>query len=764
MNENGRYRELEARVRDERARLEGVRADYEVIMRSRFHALRMLWFSLKQLFGFSSSSDVYAAWSTGVELSLTGSRRKSRAKGRNDVAPAAGLTEEETALVTAWNERVAARPMSESPLVTLIVPFFDRRDLTVRCLQSIADSWFESLEVQFVLVDDGSTDQTCAVVTRLDGVEYVRSAKNEGFVRACNRGAALARAKYVCFLNNDTVVRDGWLDYLVNTLEHDGAVGVAGSKLVFPDGKLQEAGSILWRDGTGWNVGRGEHADDPRYNFLRDVDYVSGASLIVRADLFRRLGGFSEALRPAYYEDADLCFGARAEGYRVVYQPRSVVVHEDGGSSEDAASGAKRFQEINRPKFCAKWQAELDEHLDNSRANVPVAARRYCSDPRVLVIDSYVPMYDREAGSLRLMHVVKMLRQAGYGVVFLPDNYAPLQPYTNELQQLGVEVLHHFDGGRTPQESLEQALPYIDVAWISRTELFDKYEPLLRRNANVRIVYDTVDLGHVRNRRKAEVHGESDRQWQELQRQETSAARRADASIAVTAEEQNVLRELGARDVFVVPTIHEPRVSEDRSFEASSGLLFIGNYHHLPNVDAVGWLCKEVMPIVWRALPDVTLTLLGSNAPREVEALAADRVSVPGYVRDVEPFFLRSRIFVAPLRFGAGMKGKIGQALEYALPVVTTAVGAEGIGLRDGENASVVAAEPEAFAQAIVALYNDAERWRRYSRAAAATIEPFTPDAVRPRLLEIFDRVRSLTLICGERPRKQDERHTEMSK
>ncbi|HKE36764.1 MAG TPA: glycosyltransferase, partial [Candidatus Baltobacteraceae bacterium] len=398
-------------------------------------------------------------------------------------------------------------------------------------------------------------------------------------------------------------------------------------------------------------------------------------------------------------------------------------------------------------KFREKWSEALERHFENARSNVPAAMRRHCKGPQVLIIDSYVPLYDKEAGSLRLMYVVKMLRQAGYGVVFLPDNYAPLQPYTNELQQLGVEVLHHFDGGRTPQASLEHVLPCIDVAWISRTELYDKYEPLLRRNANVRIIYDTVDLNHVRKRRKAEVHGESDREWEDLKRREASAARRADASIAVTPEEQSVLRELGAREAFVVPT-HEPRVDGDRSFEASSGLLFIGNYNHPPNVDAVRWLCKDVMPIVWRSLPDVTLTLLGSNPPPEVNSLAADRVTVTGYVRDVAPYFLRSRVFVAPLRFGAGMKGKIGQACEYALPVITTPVGAEGIGLHDGENASVVAADAEAFARAIVVLYGDAERWQRYSRAAAKTLEPFTPEAVRPRLLDIF----SVTLSRSPEP------------
>src|SRR5262249_5522780 len=151
--------------------------------------------------------------------------------------------------------------------------------------------------------------------------------------------------------------------------------------------------------------------------------------------------------------------------------------------------------------------------------------------------------------------------------------------------------------------------------------------------------------------------------------------------------------ELGAREVFVVPNVHEVRAA-DRSFAPSSGLLFIGNYHHPPNLDAVRWLRAEVMPVVWRSLPDVTLTLLGSNPPPEISGLAGDNVTVTGYVRDVEPYFLKSRIFVAPLRYGAGMKGKIGHALEYALPVVTTPIGAEGVGLRDGENASIVAADP----------------------------------------------------------------------
>jgi O-antigen biosynthesis protein len=734
--DRGRSRELAARLSEERSRLESVRADYETITQSRFHALRMLWFSLKQLFGVAGAADVYATWSRGVTPNLTGRRARSRQRG-------AAMPDADKMLIEAWNRRAAARAMSERPLVTVVIPVFDQRDVTVRCLRSIADTWFESLDVQFVVSDDGSSDGTAETVTCLEGVDYVRGSRNEGFVRACNRGASLARGRYVCFLNNDTVVRDGWLDHLVSTAEADGTIGVVGSKLVYPDGRLQEAGSIVWRDGTGWNVGRNESPDDPRYNFLRDADYVSGAALLVRKDLFERLGGFSEEFRPAYYEDADLCFGARALGYRVVYQPRSVVVHYDGASAGNDVDGAKRFQEINRPKFREKWARELERHLENDRANVAAASRGH-GRRTILIADSYVPLHDREAGSQRIHHIVKLLRRAGYGIVFLPDNYAPLQPYTSELQQMGVEVLHHVEGGRSQNEAIELALPSIDAAWVSRPHLFQKYEPLLRRNPAVRVIYDTVDLSHIRGRRKAELLGEAGDEWQQLQRIECEAARRADATVVVTPEERAVLEELGIRNVHVVPTIHEVAVAGGRRFQDSSGLLFIGNYNHPPNVDAVAWLCNEVMPIVWRSLPDVGVTLVGSNPSPAVFALRSERVRVIGYVPDASPYFRDARIFVAPLRWGAGVKGKIGQALQYALPVVTTPVGAEGLGLRDGENAAIAEAEPAAFAAAIVALYGDAQRWQRISDAAAATLRPFTPDEVFADLLAIFERLAEL--------------------
>lgn len=729
-----------------------LRDDYSTIMRSRFHALRMLWFSAKAVLGIQNPRDRYASWSPDLMPSFqdlrADAKRPETVRLPVPAAPAE-ISAQEQRLLASWKERTQTQPLSGEPLVCIVIPVYNKIDVTIHCMQSIADTWFESLPVQIVVVDDGSTDRTGAVISQLAGVDYIRNGINQGFVRACNRGASLSKAKYFCFLNNDTEVREAWLDHLVNVAEADETVGAVGSKLIYPDGKLQEAGGIIWRDASGWNYGRGEDPRDSRFNYLRDVDYCSGAALMVRRDLFERLGGFSEEYVPAYYEDADLCMGVRSLGYRVVYQPRSEVIHFEGVTSgTDLSSGTKKYQQINRPKFQAKWASVLEKHYENSPARVPAASRRLRGGKTVLVIDSYVPLYDKDAGSLRLMQIVKMLRDAGFHVIFLPDNYAALQPYTAELQALGVEVLHHIHGGKPLQKVLDLVLPLLDYAWICRPQLFKKYEKLIRRNAATRVLYDTIDLHFVRERREAELLGkEADESWKEIEQEELAAARAADATIVVTEGERQILAERGIENVFVVPTLHDPEFDGTRSFEDSAGILFIGGYNHTPNVDAAKWLCSEIMPRIWKRDPSVHLQLLGSNPPEDVQALAGDRVSVPGYVADVSGYFRESRVFVAPLRFGAGIKGKVGQALSYSLPVVLTDVAAEGFGFQDGRDC-LIANDADAFAEAVLRLLSDEQLWSNISKESARVLAPFGTAAMKPQIVKMLQGLKARALTA----------------
>jgi GT2 family glycosyltransferase/glycosyltransferase involved in cell wall biosynthesis len=631
------------------------------------------------------------------------------------------------------------------PLVTVIVPVYDDVAMTTACLRSLAEFPPTRARAEYVLVDDASPSDVAAHFASIPGLTVLRNGENLGFLRTCNRAARLSAAEYVVLLNNDTLVTAGWLDELVETAESDPSVGVVGAKLVYPNGTLQEAGGIVWREASGWNYGRGARPDDPPYEYVRDADYCSGAALLVRRSLWNRLGGFDERFAPAYYEDADLCFAARRAGFRVVYQPRSVVIHREGGTGgSDTSSGVKRHQALNQPVFREKWRDVLEtQHLENDAAQVQRAARRLQGARTVLIIDNYVPEPDRDAGSLRMVRMMRIMRELGYHVVFFPDNYHGSQPYTGDLQRLGIEVLYHVDGGPPPEERVRAALASADVVRIARPDIFEKYRRRLEQRPSLPVVYDTIDLHYVRTARELELRGDGVtaddwRRQREVKEQELGIARTADVTLTVTAIEKRILESEGVDNVHVVPLIHENR-KRTTDFEQTDGLLFIGGYNHKPNVDAALWLVRDIMPLVWQDFPSMRVTLLGSNVPQAVRELARDpRVDVTGYVPDVDPYFQGARLFVAPLRYGAGLKGKIAQSLEFGLPVVTTSIGAEGFDFTD-ERDALIADDAAAFAAAVMRLYSDRALWTRLSSASSARLAPFHPERVKELIAASFD-------------------------
>ena len=646
-----------------------------------------------------------------------------------------------------WLRDAAARRLKGSPDVTIVVPVFNQIDVTMRCLKSIllCDT---HIAIQIVIVDDSSTDSD-RFNLNLPGIDVIRNGVNLGFVHSCNRGASIASGRLIWFLNNDTVLKSGSLSSLVSRIESDPSISIVGSKLIYPDGRLQEAGGIIWSDGSAWNYGRNGNADDPIYNYARDVDYVSGASLMVRSEVFREIGGFDERFAPGYYEDVDLCFAVRELAGRVTYEPKSVVVHYEGATSgTDVSAGMKRFQEINKPKLQAKWASVLrQDYSPPGGDEVERAARRRGGAKQtILVVDTHVPLYDREAGSNRLQQILLGLRAAATQVVMFPDDLLAMQPYAGDLQDIGIEVVYRYPGGSKDwREQFLEALRVADLVWICRPDLCKKYLPLVRENSSAPVIYDTVDLHHVRLRREAELVGNSDdREWQAMQELEFICAFASNGTVVVSEAEKMLLSAQGIDPICIIPTVHD-RVSEGTyEFDFTEGILFIGGYNHLPNVDAAIWLVDEVMPLVRAQIPAIKLTLLGSDPPPQVRNLASALVVVPGYIHDVSQFFRESRLFVAPIRFGAGIKGKIGHALSFGLPIVTTPVGAEGFELRDGESV-LIANDASAFASAIVRLHRDRELWQKLSAASESVLPPFTSAAVIRSVLEFIREVRDAT-------------------
>jgi O-antigen biosynthesis protein len=628
------------------------------------------------------------------------------------------------------------------PLASIIIPFFNQLELTHLCLQSIHDNIGLSLKYEVILIDDCSDDfkplDDC-----LEGVIAHRNEVNSGFVHSCNIGASLAKGKYLVFLNNDTQVADGWLSELLGTFTLCPETGVVGSKLLFPDGRLQEAGGIIWKDGTGCNYGKGTDPNSPQYNYLREVDYCSGASLAIPEELFDKLGGFSEKFHPAYYEDTDLCFKARSAGCRVIYQPRSVVYHVEGatsGTSEE--SGAKAFQKKNRIKFLDSWKDALTQHFPPSGdfSEQYKASTRLAGKTTILIIDTYLPLHDKESGSHRIFHLIKILKELSCHVMFLPDNGSAEEPYASELLEMGIELLVDQTGQITPTEFLKERLSCIDIAWICRPQMFSKYSSLVRSKSNASILYDTIDLHYLRVQRLWELGGSNDprlkKKWKAYHRLETKCSSKADLTLTVTNEEAEIVESWNC-PVHVVPNVHIPRTDSPPPFEERNGLLFIGSYLHPPNMDAVNWLCREIMPILWQKNPELELTLLGSNPTPEVKELAGEKIFVPGFIQNVEPYFDKARVFVAPLRYGAGMKGKVGQSMSLGLPVVTTPIGAEGMNLKNGKHA-FIREDPAGIADNINTLLADKEKWNELSEFASRHMGEFSPEKISVNIKDIL--------------------------
>jgi GT2 family glycosyltransferase len=261
---------------------------------------------------------------------------------------------------------------TEKPVVSIIIAVYNNFAFTYNCLRAIVEHTNDIYPFEIILIDDCSTDETVSMLSQVQNLRIISNDQNMGFVLSCNKGASVARGKYLCFLNNDTVVQKGWLESMIELIERDNQIGIIGSKLVFGDGDLQEAGGIVWQDGETYHYGRRGSVKNKKYNYIREVDYCSGASFLILKSDFEKLKGFDEIYTPGYYEDTDLCFSVKhILQKKVIYQPASVVVHFEGVTSgTNMLTGMKRFQRINALKFKNKWKNQLALQLPNSFMNL----------------------------------------------------------------------------------------------------------------------------------------------------------------------------------------------------------------------------------------------------------------------------------------------------------------------------------------------------------------------------------------------------------
>ena len=385
------------------------------------------------------------------------------------------------------------------------------------------------------------------------------------------------------------------------------------------------------------------------------------------------------------------------------------------------------------------------QRADAVTAPTPIRPRRSRSARRhrALFIDHHLPTADRDAGSLRIFNLVSVFQGSGFDISFLPHDLDAVEPYATDLRTRGVEVLVAPDISSVPAH-LEDRGSLYDLVIVSRAPVAaDCIREVRTFCPRAKVVFDTVDLHYLREARLAELE-DSDTLREAAERrkqQELSSARQADVTLVVSQAEKDLLaRDAPELGVHILPTIHDSRRSR-AGFAARQDLLFVAAFGHPHNVDGAVWLVDEILPLIQSRLPGVCLHLVGSEPTAQVRSLASERVSVTGFVPHVEAYFSQCRVSVAPLRYGAGVMGKITQTMASGLPCVTTTIGAEGIGLVHGEDAMIADGE-EDFAECVAKVHDDEDLWLRLSHGGMDRVrEDFSFAAARRSVAAMLEAI-----------------------
>ncbi len=604
-------------------------------------------------------------------------------------------------------------PVTTNPVMSVIIPVHNQFRLTYQCLASIILA-ADQTDFEIILIDDCSSDETIHIESCVANLVTIRNENNLGFLHSCNKAAKQARGDYIVFLNNDTMVSKSWLDELYDVFNRFDHVGAVGAKLVYPDGRLQDAGGIVWDSGVPWNVGHGHDPEDPQYNYVRDVDYLTGAALAVTRSAWQQVGGFSKEYAPAYYEDTDLAFKLRAAGYRTLYCPQASIVHFEGQSNGTSLdSGIKQYQRVNASRFVSTWKhavagngAEgVDLHLQKDR-NCTL---------RVLMIDNAFPRVGQDAGSYAAMQEIRLMQAMGCKITFLPYNLLHLGVHVEELQRRGVECIYS-----PHQQSIDSFLKSrgyeFDAIYITRYTVAENVLGLLKKYSNAKILFNNADLHFLREMRGALVRGESDlSDAMRTRKRELAVMNSVDAVLSYNETEHQIIASHLMRDdhVFKCPWLLEKR-TPIVPFEQRSGIAFLGGFAHPPNREAMDWFIQHALPILEARDPTIRLHIWGSRIPANSSWHLDERIVVEGYADSLDQVFNQCRVFVAPLRSGAGIKGKVLDSVAYAVPAVLSPVAAEATGLIDGVS-TLIANSPEQWVTHICRLYEDQAMWQAFS-------------------------------------------------
>ncbi|MEO7547698.1 MAG: glycosyltransferase, partial [Ramlibacter sp.] len=607
------------------------------------------------------------------------------------------------------------------PELSVIVVLFNQAGLSRRTLQALADQ--RGLRFETIIVDNASSDRTPALLEQVRGARIIRNASNLGFLLAARQGAAAASGRRLAFLNSDAILQAGALQATLAAMDADPSIGVLGARVVLTDGGLQEAGNMVFADGSAAGIGRGEDAFGYAARASRATDYVSGVFLVTPAPLWRMLGGFDQAFAPAYYEDTDYCLRVWQAGFRVVYEPSVLLEHLEWGSA--TGDSATVLMERNRAVFCSRhlhWLKGQPQPqpvpLDGDRWRSPEDRPRL---PRVLFLENEVPHMARGGGLPRARLMLQALRD--WPVTLFPlwtpqDDWRAIHASLPRTVEVAID---HGLGGL--ENFLERRRGVYDVLLVSRPPNLHALAPLRARRpelfAGMRLVYDAEALFALREIAMAGVRGRPlpRATAQGLVDAEMALASDAGDVLVVSQRDARYFEAAGLRTHILSHSIAPRRDAPGPV--GRTGLLFVGALHAgTPNEDGLLWFIREVMPLLRRRMPVApVLSVVGVCLSDQVAAAAGPDIHVLGPQPQLEPYYDAARVFIAPVRFAGGVPAKVIEAAAHGIPAVASALLVRQLEWRDGLDI-LGANDAPAFASAIARLLQDDAAWQRQQHAA----------------------------------------------
>ena len=632
-------------------------------------------------------------------------------------------------------------PEAEAPQLSIILVFYQQAHLSYLCLLSLLE--FADVCYELVIVDNNSTDKTVKLLNKIDNATIIRNADNLGFVKAVNQAAEIATGEYILLLNNDALIEKNTLSNALQVIESDKSVGAVGAKIKLLDGSIQEAGSIIFSDGACLGYGRGNTTDNYEFMFQRDVDYCSGAFLLFRNSSFKALGGFDLDYAPAYYEESDFCIRLQKKGLRIVYVPSSQITHYEFASC-GGAKNAKKMQAMHRGVLCTKHADYLAERFVNDDSKI-LHARTRNNFPNILVIDDRVPHPSLGAGYPRCSGMLLELSKMDFNISFYPllfpkehwdDVYNTLPNTIEVILESGHDGLQSFLAERN------NFYQFVVVSRVHNMEFFNyclSLEPELL--GDTKIIYDAEAVSAPREILCKQFLGQdmSTKDQEELIDNELQQSKQAEKIVAVSKNEAEIFKRHGYNNTVVLGHTIASKPGSNR-FMQRSGLLFVGALRDegSPNVDSLLWFLINVFPIIEQAIPDIKLNIVGDNSAPSLATIGKDNIYFTGRLDSIEEMYNRSRVFIAPTRFAAGIPHKIHEAAAMGLPSVTTELLSQQLGWRDGKEL-LVGNTPEAYAAQCIKLYQDQNIWQNIRNAGLTAItKDCSQETFRENLAGLF--------------------------